>query len=291
VEYIFNRSDTNLEIGKKLWLVLGLSLIASVINPSGTGSWTTMVGFVNDRYLMSRMVEANSPNFQNPDLYATLGLLCLSVFLLAVKKDRLCVGHGFLLAGFTAMALTATRNVHLYAVIASFVLAETVLFVKGYPLVERFETAFQYIEGGRNGMSWTTVVAVVLISVFILRGQARNFYQFQEQAFPVRAVQWLEQNPQQGRMFNDLNWGGYIANHLWPNQLTFVDSMADTTGNVTREYETILTLQDGWQNLIDKYQIQWAIVHSQSPIALALEEEGWTAIYADDMSVILRKSM
>jgi hypothetical protein len=103
-------------------------------------------------------------------------------------------------------------------------------------------------------------------------------------------VEWLERNPQQGRMFNDLNWGGYIANHLWPEQKTFVDSMADTTGKVTREYETILTLQAGWQELVDNYQIQWAIVQPQSPIALALEEAGWTVIYVDNTSVILRKN-
>ncbi|MGE5377666.1 MAG: hypothetical protein ACM3XO_21605 [Bacteroidota bacterium] len=91
-------------------------------------------------------------------------------------------------------------------------------------------------------------------------------------------------------MFNDLNWGGYIANHLWPSQLTFVDSMSDSTGQVTRDYETILTLQDGWQELINKYQITWAIVRPQTPIAQALQEKGWRTIYADETSVILKKS-
>ncbi len=248
VEYIFDRSNTSRETGKKLWLVLVLSLMTSVMNPSGIGSWTTLVGFVNDRYLMSRMIEANSPNFQNPDLYAAFSLLCLSVFLLAIKKARMSVGQGLLLTGFTAMALTATRNIHLYAVVAPFVLAETLLFTRDSPVIGGFETLFQNIEDGRKGLPWSTIAIVVLISVFILRGGSRNFYHFSEPSFPVRAVQWLEQNPQQGRMFNDLNWGGYIANHFWPEQLTFVDSMADTTGKVTREYETILTLQNGWQN-------------------------------------------
>jgi hypothetical protein len=290
MEYVFDRSNTHIATGKKLWLVLVLSIIASLINPSGTGSWTTMVGFVNDRYLMSRMLEANSPNFQNPDMYVALGLLCFSVVVLAIKKDRLSVGQGFLLAGFTALALTATRNVHLYAVVAPFVLGEAIGFVKGHPVLERFEAVFQNIEDGRKGLSLTAVTAVVLISVFILRGETQNFYQFSEPAFPVRAVQWLEENPQQGRMFNDLNWGGYIANHLWPTQLTFVDSMADTTGKVTRDYETILALHNGWQELINHYQIQWAIVQPQSQIARALIEMGWITVYADDTSVILTKN-
>jgi hypothetical protein len=290
VEYIFDRPKAVLATGRRLWLVLIMSLIASVMNPSGTGSWQTMIGFVNDRYLMSRMLEASSPNFQNPDLYATLGLLCLSIFLLAVKKDRLPVGNGFLLAGFTAMALMAIRNVHLYAVVAPFVLAETLLFVGGYPMVSRFETAFQNIEGGAKGLSWTATGAVILISLLVLRGETQRVYGFSEPAFPVRAVEWLEQHPQQGRMFNDLNWGGYIANHLWPSQLSFIDSMADTTGQVTREYEAILTVQDGWQDILNKYQIQWAIVRPQSPVARALKQSGWSIIYSDDTSVILKKT-
>jgi hypothetical protein len=223
-------------------------------------------------------------------MYVALGLLCFSVVVLAIKKDRLSVGQGFLLAGYTALALTATRNVHLYAVVAPFVLGEAIGFVKGHPILERFESVFQNIEDGRKGLSLTAVAAVVLISVFILRGETQKFYQFSEPAFPVRAVQWLEENPQQGRMFNDLNWGGYIANHLWPTQLTFVDSMADTTGKVTRDYETILALHNGWQELINHYQIQWAIVQPQSQIARALVEMGWITIYADDTSVILTKN-
>jgi hypothetical protein len=289
-EYVFNRANTSLATGKNLWLVLFLTLIASVINPSGPGSWMTVFTFVNDSYLMSRMVEVNSPDFHNPDLYAMLGLLCLSVFLLAIKKDRFSTGQAFLLAGFTAMALMATRNVHFYGVVAPFVLAEALLFLRGNPVVERFESTFQSVEGKAQAIPWIGVTAAVLISVFILSGEGQKMYQFSEPAFPVRAVQWLEKNPQQGRMFNDLNWGGYIANHLWPSQLTFVDSMSDSTGQVTRDYEAILTLQDGWQELINKYRINWAIVRPQTPLARALQEKGWRTIYADETSVILKKS-
>ena len=90
-------------------------------------------------------------------------------------------------------------------------------------------------------------------------------------------------------MFNDLNWGGYMAFHLWPAQLPFADSMSDTTGQVTRQYETLITLDEGWQGILDQYEMQWAIVRFESPIARELERNGWEAIYSDETAVILKR--
>ena len=91
-------------------------------------------------------------------------------------------------------------------------------------------------------------------------------------------------------MFNDLNWGGYLALHLWPEQLTFIDSMADVTGEVTMQYETVITLADGWQNIFEQYNIEWAIIESKSPLAQALENEHhWRVLYEDNTAVILHK--
>ena len=108
--------------------------------------------------------------------------------------------------------------------------------------------------------------------------------------FPVQAVDWLVKNPQQGRMFNELNWGGYLALHLWPGQLTFVDSMADVTGEVTMQYETVITLADGWQDVLKQHNVEWAVIERDSILARELEfNQHWTVLYKDGDSIILRK--
>src|SRR5215216_3820534 len=97
VEYLFDRPQTELNIGKNIWLAFILSTAASLLNPSGAGPWLSIFGFVNNDYLMSRMVEANAPNFQNPDMLVYFCLLAMSIVLLAIKKTRLSLGQGFLL--------------------------------------------------------------------------------------------------------------------------------------------------------------------------------------------------
>jgi hypothetical protein len=289
-DYLLDRANTNLKIGKNIWLALLLSALASLLNPGGIGPWVGILGFVNNKYLMSRMLEANTPNFQMPEMRILLGLLAISIFLLAIKKEKLSSGQGLLLAGFSAMSLIAVRNIHLYGIVAPFVLADTLTETKNIHLIERLEITLQNVEGRVKGVFWP-VITVISLSVFVItNGVAQRFYQFTPPMFPVQAVEWLEKNPQQGKMFNELNWGGYLALHLWPGQLTFIDSMADVTGEVTMQYETAITLVDGWQDVFKKHNIEWAIIERNSTLARELQSKyQWSVLYEDENSVVLRK--
>ena len=287
VEYLFDRPQTELNIGKNIWLAFILSTAASLLNPSGAGPWLSIFGFVNNDYLMSRMVEANAPNFQNPDMLVYFSLLAMSIVLLAIKNTRLSLGQGFLLAGFSVMSLMAIRNIHLYGIVAPFVLADTLEGIRSYPVINRLELAMENLEGQSKWFSWLGVAAITLSSLFIIDHDAQGLYQLKEPVFPIRAVAWLERNPQQGNMFNDLNWGGYLGLHLWPDHLPFIDSMADTTGLVTRNYESIMTLRAGWQELFKENEITWAIIPPKWELATELMAQGWKTVYQDQTAVIL----
>jgi hypothetical protein len=287
LEYVFDRSNTELAIGKKIWLTLFLSALAGLLNPSGAGPWLSIVGFVNNEYLMSRMFEANAPNFQNPEMRVLFSLLATSIILLAIKRKRLSLGQGFLLAGFSAMSLLAIRNIHLYGIVAPFVLAETLDGIKSFPLINRLEGSVESIEGRVQGSAWIVLSAVVLSFPFLLSSKGQALYQLKEPIFPVQAVNWLEDHPQPGHMFNNLNWGGYLGLHLWPDQLPFIDSMADTTGDVTMQYETMITLRAGWQELFEQYSITWVILPPDWLLIDELTKQGWETAYQDPTAVIL----
>ena len=74
---------------------------------------------------------------------------------------------------------------------------------------------------------------------------------------------------------------------LWPANLTFIDSMADVEGSVTRQYETVLTLQDGWQSILEHHNVRWAIIRPRWPLANELRAQGWDVVYKDQTTVIL----
>jgi hypothetical protein len=247
------------------------------------------VGFVNNEYLMSRMVEANAPNFQNAEMRVLLGLLAGSIVLLAIKNRRLTLGQGFLLAGFSALSLMAIRNIHLYGIVAPFVLAEALDGIRNFPLINRLEQSLENIDGKLRGFAWITISVIVVSFSVVLSQRVQSLYQLKEPAFPVRAVEWLESNPQPGNMFNNLNWGGYLGLSLWPGQVPFIDSMSDTTGIVTMEYETVITMRTGWQDILEQYDIKWAIIPSEWPLARELKVQGWETAYQDETAVILEQ--
>ena len=91
-------------------------------------------------------------------------------------------------------------------------------------------------------------------------------------------------------MFNYLNWGGYITFNLYPEQLAFVDSVADVTGEVTMEYETVIELLPGLEEIFRQYDIQWVIIPPDSPLSDTLiDKSHWKILYEDETAIILRK--
>ena len=290
VDFLLDKNSVNKEAGKNLWLALILSALASLLNPGGSGSWQSILGFVNNQYLMSRMLEANPPNFQMPEMRVLLGLIVISIFLLAIKKEKLSSGQGLLLAGFTAMSLIAFRNVHLYGIVAPFVLSATLSISNDIPFLFRLENSLGRIESQIKGVFWL-IASTVIFSVLILTSTiADKLYQFDSEVFPVEAVKWLQENPQEGKMFNYLNWGGYITFNLYPEQLAFVDSVADVTGEVTMEYETVTELLPDWEGIFQQYDIQWVIIPPDSPLSDTLiDKSHWKILYEDETAIILRK--
>ncbi|MCZ2126306.1 MAG: hypothetical protein LC099_00845 [Anaerolineales bacterium] len=287
VDYAFGKRDA-LATGKRLWLALILAVGGSLLNPGLADSWFRILGFVNNPYLMSRMLEANPPNFQLPEMRIILAFIAFSVFLLAVKRNPLSSGQGFLLAGFSAMSLMSFRNVQLYGIAAPFVLTEALVSLRDFPLLSRLENTLANVENKISGAVYPVAAALLLGLVVLLSPLSKVLYQFEAETFPVEAVQWLKVNPQTGNMFNELNWGGYLELNLHP-QKTFADSVADVTGEVTMDYEIILTLGAGWQNLMQTYNVQWVILRPDEPLVRALTSQGWQTLYEDNTAAILRR--
>lgn len=288
LDYVHNPDISKPETGKKLWVALIISGLASFIRPGGVQSWITIFGFLNNRYLTSLIIEAQSPNFQQPTFFLMLGLLIFSIFLLSLKRESLPAGQAFLLAGFSAMGLVAARNIHLYTIVAPFVLAKALASGPEIKFLSGIENILRNIEGNLRGIFWP-LITIILFCFFILTSKGSQNYQFDRNSFPVDAVKWLKSHPQEGNMFNDINWGGYIAMQLWPQQSTFIDSIADYTGDVTMEYISVMSLSDTWYDIFPKYNIKWVIIRPHSILTETLKDSlRWKVIYEDNTAIILR---
>jgi hypothetical protein len=154
--------------------------------------------------------------------------------------------------------------------------------------LRRSASALARIESQLRGLVWPA--ATVLISlVLLVSGKLGRDYYIDPKLFPVDAVNWLQDNPQSGHMFNSFIWGGYMVWRLWPGQMDFIDSQSDLTGEATKSYLTVERLEPGWQGVLQQYNVKWVIMPADSALGLELAKEGWITLYKDSTAVILRQ--
>jgi hypothetical protein len=59
-----------------------------------------------------------------------------------------------------------------------------------------------------------------------------------------------------------------------------------------RQYINIYVADDGWQELLDEYQIQLVVVETNSVLAKLLRlEPDWQEVYSDQMAVIFTRGI
>lgn len=286
-DYLFNRPKADIKTGKRIGLTLVLITVITILNPVSLRAWSTLTSWMGNNYLMSHTQETIPPDFQQGKFMILLAFLIFSIFLLAIKREKTPPRMAFILAGFSALVLLSARNVHLYGVAAPFALACTLNGSLDVPFIKRAEDLFAKIEGRLKGVVWpvtATLLGVILLAVTPL-GQAERF---SPEYFPVQAVEWIKNHPQNGEMFNPFDWGGYLSLELWPEKRVFIDSQGDIYGEAfIREYEQVITMGTGWQDILDKYHVSWALVPQKWSLADALLDEGWTEVYRDETAVIL----
>jgi hypothetical protein len=285
------QNQSTILIGRKFFLAGIFSLAASILTPDLWRNWEAVL---NNRsaYILSRTTETMPPNLTEPDIIPFTLVLFLTILLFAVNRKTLSASHVFLLIGLGIMSLFMARNIPLFSTAAAPVLSELAQqFLARFNVWSRIEARFAGF-GAPSRVSIIAALAAILMAALFFTGFNRKtgatFFQFNPQVFPVQAVDWLKANPQPGNMFNEFNWGGYLLFRLWPPQQVFLDSQSDFYGEpLMREYESMLLAQGDWRSLVEKYQVEWAIIPPNSPLAVELKRIGWLSVYEDETAVIL----
>jgi hypothetical protein len=202
-----------------------------------------------------------------------------------------------LVVSFGGLALYTSRLIPLFAIVTAPITAKAVAdwARSEFPRHRLFlmQENISKINSTANGFIW--FFAILLLAALILRSgraidPAGRTNIFDPGFFPVHAVDWLETHPQAGHMFNAFDWGGYLLFRLWPDQQIFMDGHTHIYGEMlTREYEQVITVQDGWQEIFERYNITWVIVPPGWVLVQELTAQGWEIAYEDPTAIIVVK--
>lgn len=296
VEYLFDKDNRpTTEIFKRLLAVGGLSFPASLVNPSMLKLWSNVFGHVGDSTLMQQQIDWRSPDFHAPNVWPFLLLIALMLFVLAAQKRKPSSGQLFLLIGLTLLGLYSVRNIPFWVIACSPIIGGLLGFRLGdSKIFENISKNIHTMQTTLRGVTWNLLIAI-LTAAALLSGQRLDSGKigntFNPDQFPVQAADWLTANPQAGNMFNEFTWGGYLLYRFWPEQPVFIDGQTDFYGaELVNEYLTTLRVQKGWQDILQKYDVSWAIIPTDFPMVEALQDKlNWQIVYQDDTATILHK--
>lgn len=279
---------------RQLLIIGATSLAVTFINPSGYLLWTTSLGYIQNSYLTSHTVEYMPPNFQDPAMWPFAFTIFYGLLSLSNKKN-IFLREALLMSGWMFMSLFSMRNIPLFAIITIPTLA-SLLHEQTSRInwLSHINEKLKFVENQLRSGAWTTII-LLLVGLLLFWGvpldAGKRGNKYDPEVFPVEAINWLENNPQQGNMFNHFTWGGYILYREWPDYRVFIDGQTDFYGeDLTREYETIISLSAGWYTILEKYKINFVIIPKNSPLENALlSSNEWNITYSDTTSVILVK--
>ena len=264
-------------------------LLASLCNPNGYHILIFPFALASDPFLMNNVVEFLSPNFHEPLLFKYL--LLGSIALFALSRVTLNLIELGLVILTTYMALYSARYIPLYAIITAPILLRLIdrlkhkLSPNAMNWLARRSAVFSVMDRRSLGSLWPTGVILVILT---LAHTGRLHTEFDDKRFPMRAVEFILAETIPGTMFNNEEFGDYIIYKAWPKYRVFFDGRSDMYGaSLGGEYLQIARTLPGWQDVLQKHQVDWVFFNTGSMLSSALNTNpAWQLIYTDPVASI-----
>ena len=278
---------------KRHLMLLGAALVGCCINPSGPMILPHVAGYLGKTWLVDMTMEYRSPDFHQWYGRVFLMLLVLAVAALALIRRRLSWPHLVVFLGTTAFALHSARNIPLWALTALPLVAlhanPSWRRIGWTPIAQMRESFAMGSHMARPGV-WSGMGAAALVGLALsggtLAGTQLLLDKLDPGVFPVEVVAHARSEGLQGRMFNELTWGGYILN-AWPEQKVFIDGQTDLYGvTLSKLYASLRSAEPGWKRRLDSLCVEFVLLPADAPLSSALERmPDWTK--ADSVNGVL----
>jgi hypothetical protein len=272
----------------------GFTLVATFLNPNGAAEVLYPLVWIIPTPYANVLNEWVSPDFHQPAFMVFDAMLLALIAALFVSRARVNWTHLLIAVIFTHLALSESRNVAVWSIVVSPVLALAVQ--KAIDTIRPESGAVQLGRGGvplrtQRILNWALLLLVLLLypveaSKFI-GGNALT--RDERTQFPQGATAYLERHVLPRNTFANYAWGGYLIWRLYPRYRDFIDGRANTLFNVPllNDYLTASGAGGGWQGVLDRHHVSTVMISPGSPLSEVLtENRGWRVVYHDVTSVI-----
>jgi len=275
-------------------LVIAGSIAGSLVNPVGFGLITYSLDYLPGgqfAYHSRTIQEWMPPNVTALETAATSVLLLGGMLALLIRWRHVRLFELLLGALMVAMGLKWGRS----AMHTCIVMAWLAMPVLSNWLEEVSPTLIGWRPGSRPaaaGVMGIAFAAVMLVSLLSIARPVIAKRALYTDIYPVAAADWIVAHDLPPEMFNPYHWGGYLIHRLYPRCRLFIDGRVDLYGReVYEDWQTVRYAEDGWEQVLEKYNVQWGILAEfYDTVGAVKSSSDWEIIYDDGTAVIFARS-
>jgi hypothetical protein len=267
--------------------------LATLVNPNGLGLHHDILRFLALKTGVY-FDEWRSPDFQAANAPILLfEILALMTFLVAARARKpLAWVEVALLVFFLHEGLRALRQISLFAIVAAPIVAREI----SVPLDTRwpsFAARWRAIAAEQAALRSPLLYVPALTAVFValvFAGVSRFPRTLDDLQLTRGAAAFIAGHKERfARPFNTENLGGSLIYRFWPDVRVFVDDRIDVYGDrfVADDYLTVLLAQQGWRDVLARYDVDAAVVTAATPCATLLRgSPEWELAFEDEQNLI-----
>ena len=277
---------------RKLAIVTAASVAAVCVNPYGWRILAVPLQTIGIGALQDYVLEWRSPDFHEYSTWPFAFLVLALVGVLGASRRRLDWTDFCLAAGTAFMGLLAARNIAVFAVVATPILAR---HLAGIAADRGWATPDTAPVGRRQALLHAILVAVIVLAVgakTVAELERPTAAADQRRTLPVGAADYLRRDDPPGLMFNSYNWGGYLMWRL-PDRPVFVDGRTDLYGDdfIVHDYLDVVDGAPGWEETLDRYDVGILVIEADSTLARMLRrDDAWRVTYEDDRATVFQRT-
>jgi hypothetical protein len=135
------------------------------------------------------------------------------------------------------------------------------------------------------------IMAAVVGSLIFFFPSAAKLQQKVDEQYPTAALQFMQRQHLNGRIFNEYVWGGYIEWNA-PQVKVFIDGRGDIfmSNGTFDDHFSAMVIGEPFQ-ILDKYKIDYVLLQPKQPLAYLLEHSpAWHMIYSDRVAVLFERT-
>lgn len=268
--------------------------LSTFVNPYGWRLHQHIAAYLNSDWIKTVVQEFQAPTFRGEGLRQYEMLLFAALLSAAVLLARRKVVEPLWILFWAHQSLTSARHITLFAALASPIVAcEATRLWDGFCAGAGRKSVRAILHSLSAdltaGLKWSSVWPIVLVGALLAVQEPIHWPQdFPREKFPVELIRKHEGLIRDSRLLTTDQWGDYILFHYWPQQKVFVDGRSDFYGpKVGNEYLRISHGGWDWNQLIERYGFNAALVPSTWPLAALLKQHPHWRLLSDDGKALI----